>query len=102
MTSIQMPEPHLLRHFPEATVLAVLDAALVAVELALRDEHPTADELPLDAEHDVAPSLVTVYLVLTRASELRDLIHLYSAAVRRAVRYSAEACLYDQDDHNLF
>jgi hypothetical protein len=63
----------------------VLDAALVAVELTLREEHPTVDDVPFDHKHDVPPSLVTAHLIVTRIMELRELLHLYTAAVRRAV-----------------
>jgi hypothetical protein len=80
-----MPERGLLHHFPEAALLAVLDAALAAVELAIRAEHPTVDDLPLDLDHEIVPSLLTARLVLSRTGELRDLIHLYAAVVRRAV-----------------
>ena len=93
MITVPMPDPRWLPHFPEATVLAVLDAALVAAELALRKEHPTVDDVPLDPEHDVPPSLVTAHLILTRTIELRDLLGLYSAAVRRAVGHR-----FDPDD----
>jgi hypothetical protein len=84
--TIVMPDERLLHHFPEAATLTVLEAALVAAETALRAEHPTVDELPFDPEHDIVPSLLTAHLILSRATELRDLLHLYSAAVRRAVR----------------
>jgi hypothetical protein len=43
--TVAMPDQDVLRHFPEATTLAVLDAALVAVELALREEHPDRRQL---------------------------------------------------------
>lgn len=85
MLTIEMLDERVLRLFPEATVLAVLHAALAAAELALRVEHPTADELPLDPRHDIAPSLLTAHLVLSRSAELRHLLQLYSAAVVRAV-----------------
>lgn len=81
-----MPDQGVLRHFPEAALLAVLDAALAAVELAIRAEHPTVDDLPFDPDHEIVPSLLTAHLILSRAVELRQLIHLYSPAVRRAVR----------------
>jgi hypothetical protein len=42
MTALPMPDERLLRHFPEATTLAVLDAALAATELDLGEEHPAA------------------------------------------------------------
>jgi hypothetical protein len=88
-----MPEQGVLHHFPEAALLAVLDAALAAVELAIRAEHPTVDDLPLEPDHEIVPSLLTAHLILSRAVELRQLIRLYSAAVRRALG----AC-HAQDD----
>jgi hypothetical protein len=91
MTTVAMPDPRLLRHFPEATVLAVLAAALLAAELALRQEHPTVDDVPFDPEHDVPASLVTAHLILTRTIELRDLLGLYDAAVRRAVAWRLDS-----------
>ena len=84
MITIAMPGHRILRLFPETATLAVLEAALVAAESVLREVHPTVHDLPFDPEHDVAPSLLTAYLILSRATELRDLLHLYSAAVRRA------------------
>lgn len=86
MVTFAIPDERVLHHFPEAATLAVLDAALAAAESALRAEHPTVDDLPFDHDHDVAPSLLTAYLVLSRAAELRELLHLYAAAVRRAIR----------------
>jgi len=83
--TIEMPDERVLRHFPEAAVLVVLDAALAATELALRVEHPAVDELPLDPQHEIAPSLLTAHLVLSRSAELRHLLKLYFAAVQRAI-----------------
>lgn len=84
--TVTMPDEQLLHHIPEAATLAVLEAALLAAETSIRAEHSTVDDLPFDPEHDVVPSLLTAHLILSRASELRDLLHLYTAAVRRAVR----------------
>jgi hypothetical protein len=97
MITVTMPDERVLHHFPEAATLAVLDAALAAAESALRAEHPTVDDLPFDPDHDVVPSLLTAHLVLSRAAELRDLLHLYAAAVRRAVRVD-----FAHDDDGLF
>lgn len=85
MTSIPMPEPRLLHLFPEAIVLALLDAALFAAELSLRNEHPAVDDVPLDPHHEIVPELLTAHLILSRAVELRHLLELYSAAMRRAL-----------------
>ena len=93
--TLQIPDERLLHHFPEAACLAVLDAALAAVQGVLRAEHPTVDDLPFDPEHEVVPSLLTANLILARAGELRDLLRLYSAAVRRAVSHLDDA---DHDD----
>lgn len=97
MTTVTMPDQRVLYHFPEAATLAVLDAALAATDSVLRAEHPTVDDLPFDPEHDVVPSLLTAHLVLSRAAELRELLHLYTAAVRRAVRFDLAP-----DDDRLF
>ena len=56
MVTIPLPHPSVLHHFPEAATLAILDAALAAVEMTLRAEHPAVDDVPLDPEHDVVPS----------------------------------------------
>ena len=92
-----MPDQRVLRHFPEATILAVLDAALLAAELGLREEHPRLDEPPLP-EHDISSIFLTAHLMLARVIELRDLLHLYSAAVHRSVRYRFEPDPCDADD----
>ena len=97
MTTIAMPDPQLLDLFPEAAALAVLDAALVAAELVLRAEHPTLDDIPFDPEHDIVPSLLTAHLILSRSAELRDLLQLYSAAVRRAVHFQDDSDTADSD-----
>ncbi|MEO7032991.1 MAG: hypothetical protein ABI548_04065 [Polyangiaceae bacterium] len=85
MVTIEMLDERVLHQFPEAAVLLVLDAALAATELALRVEHPTVDDLPFDPQHEIAPSLLTAHLVLSRSAELRHLLQLYSAAVLRAI-----------------
>ncbi len=45
MIALPMPDHRLLRHFPEASTLAVLDAALAATELGLGEEHPAVEAL---------------------------------------------------------
>jgi hypothetical protein len=92
--TIAMPGVRALRQFPEAASLAVLEAALAAVESILQAEHPTVDDVPFDSEH-VVPSLLTAHLILSRAAELRDLIHLHSVAVRSALRTASAP---DPDD----
>jgi hypothetical protein len=91
---IAIPDERILHHFPEAATLAVLEAALAAAETALRAEHPTVDDIPFDSQHDIVPSLLTAHLVLSRAAELRDLLHLYAAAVRRAVGSDSDDGLF--------
>lgn len=85
MISIPMPDERLRRHFPEATTLALLDAALAATQLEMGEEHPAAEALLFDLRDDVPPTLLTAHLLLTRTTELRELLHLYCAAVRRAL-----------------
>jgi hypothetical protein len=83
MVNIPLPDPTALHHFPEAATLALLDAALAAVEMTLRAEHPTVDNVPLDHRHEIAPSLLTAHLIVSHCSELRPLLDLYAAALRR-------------------
>jgi hypothetical protein len=87
MVSISLPDPAVLHHFPEATTLALLDAALAAVEMSLRVEHPAVDDVPFDSDHDIVPSLLTAHLIVSRCSELRSLLDLYAAALRRCVHF---------------
>jgi hypothetical protein len=87
MLSIPLPDPTVVHHFPEATALALLDAALAVVELSLRAEHPAVDDVPLDPDHDLVPSLLTAHLIVSRCSELRSLLDLYATALRRCVRF---------------
>jgi hypothetical protein len=87
MVTIPLPHPSVLHHFPEAATLALLDAALAAVEMTLRAEHPAVDDVPLDPDHDVVPSLLTAHLIVSRCSELRSLLELYAVALRRCVRF---------------
>jgi hypothetical protein len=87
MVTIPLPDPIVLHQFPEAATLALLDAALAAVEMALRAEHPAVDDVPFDPRHDIVPSLLTAHLIVSRCSELRSLLDLYAAALRRCVRF---------------
>lgn len=85
MANIPLPDSTVLHHFPEAATLALLDAALAATAISLRAEHPTVDDVPLDLRHDVVPSLLTAHLIVSRCAELRSLLDLYAAALRRCV-----------------
>lgn len=85
MNIIPIPDHRLLSHFPEATALTVLDAALAATELALGEEHPAVEHVLCDPLSEPPPTLLLAHLVLSRTSELRHLLRLYSAAVRRAI-----------------
>ena len=95
MIKIAMPDARVQHHFPQAATLALLDAALTAAEIALRVAHPAVDDLPLDHEHDIATPLLTAHLILSRCSELRVLLDLYGAPLRRRVRFD-----HDDDGHS--
>ncbi len=95
MTDFYLLDPRFLHHFPEATVLTLLDAALQATPLTLRTEHPLVDDIPFDPHHEIPASLLTAKLIIDRCHELRDLLALYSAAVQRAVGATFET---DDDD----
>jgi hypothetical protein len=46
--------------------------------------------------HDIAPSLLTAQLIVSRWAELRSLLDLYAAALRRCVHFE------HNDDEGLF
>lgn len=98
MTVLPMPDERLLLHFPEATTLALLDAALAATQLAVGEEHPAVEDFLFNPGSDVAPTLLTAHLLLARTGELRQLLRLHCAAVRRAVG----PLQLDDDDDDLF
>lgn len=98
MITLPMPDERLLRHFPEASTLAVLDAALAATELGIGEEHPAVDGLLRDPCCELPPTLLTAHLLLNRIAELRHLLRLYSAAVRRAIG----TLHVDDPDHDPF
>jgi hypothetical protein len=90
VTLIPLPDSRVLHHFPEAATLALLDAALATAELSLRSEHPTLDDLPLDPNHDIVPTLLAAHLIVSRCAELRSLLYLYAAALRRCVDFTPD------------
>jgi len=60
---------------------------------SLRVAHPAIDDVPFDPEHDIAPPLLTAHLIVSRSAELRVLLDLYRAALRRCVNFD-----HDDDD----
>ena len=48
------------------------------------------DDVPLDSAHDIVPSLLTTHLIVSRCSELRALLDLYGAALRRCVTFDRD------------
>jgi hypothetical protein len=90
VTTLEFHDDRVLRLFPEAVTLAVLEAALVATEHVLRVEHPAVDQIPLDPEHDLDPGLLTAHLILARAAEIHHLLRLYAASLRRDVAFDSD------------
>lgn len=80
MTRIDLPEAADLRRAQDAGVLALLDAALLVAEQALRAEHPALDPgFPLAAP-ELPSDTITAILLIRRMSDLRCLLGLYAAA----------------------
>lgn len=90
VTTLVFHDDRVLRLFPEAVTLAVLEAALVATEHVLRVEHPAVDQIPFDPDNDLAPALLTAHLILARAAEIHDLLRLYASALRRDVCFDSD------------
>jgi len=98
MNALPLPDARLSYHFPEASLLATLDAALAATDLALGEEHPAAEALLLEPNAEPPATLLEAYLLRLRIGELRGLLHLYRAAVCRAIGPLDS----DQDDEDPF
>lgn len=87
MIRIELPESAELRCAQEGGVLALLDAALVVAEQALRAEHPAIDPgFPLDAS-ELPSDTITAILLIRRMYDLRRLLSLYAAAARNPPDY---------------
>jgi hypothetical protein len=84
----------LLHHFADTAPMVVLDAALAAAAAVLWDEHQPEPELLLDPDHFPESACLTSHLVISHIAELRHLLRLHLAEMKRAL----PRC----EDENLF
>ena len=78
-THVRLPSVRAARDVRERPLLAVLEAAARACEVALLAEHPTLDSSDFDDRS--APTLIAADLLLGRLVELRSLLATYLAIV---------------------
>jgi len=86
MNTLELPQSRHLRRAPHLASLALLDAAIVITEQALRVEHTELDydvaAKALEKQHP--PELRIAALVVDRLRELHALIAIYRDGARRA------------------
>lgn len=87
MISVELPETADLRAAPELAALALLHAALVVADQALRREHGDLDGL-LGFERPA--ELVAAYALGHAIHELRALLVVYAKAARRPTAHPDE------------
>lgn len=84
----------LFHHFPDVPPIVVLDAALATVAAVIWEEHLPEPALLLDPDHLPEPACMTSHLVITCIGELRHLLRLHLAEMKRALPPSQDDCLF--------
>lgn len=84
----------LFRHFADVPPIVVLDAALATAAAVIWEEHRPEPALLLDSEHLPEPACMTSHLVVTRINELRHLLRLHLAEMKRALPPSQDDYLF--------
>lgn len=84
MTTIHLPDSVDLRTMPELGALALLDAALVVADQVLEREHANLYSALERPGIERTPEVVIAYLLVRSMTDLRRLLGLYAAAVRRS------------------
>jgi hypothetical protein len=75
----------LFHQFADVPSIVVLDAALATAAAVLWEEHRPEPELLLDSEHFPEPACMTTHMVLSCISELRHLLRLHLAEMKRTL-----------------
>lgn len=83
MRSLELPDSIDLRTAPELGSLALLDAALIIAAETLRLEHADLGAVLQQADIRRPPDALIAALVAERCREMRALLRMYAAAVRR-------------------
>jgi hypothetical protein len=83
MIAVPLPESSDLRVARQRGVLALLDAALLVADQALRVEHPDFQTALNPAVPDPPPDVTAAFFLVHRIRDLRSLLLVYGAAVRR-------------------
>ncbi len=85
-------DQNLMQLSADVPLLVVLDVALVTAATVIWDEHRPEPELLLDAGHVPEPACLTSHLLIAHINELRHLLRLHLAEMKRVLPP-------DQDDH---
>jgi len=75
----------LLHQFPDVPPIVMLDAALATVAAVVWEEHRPEPLLLLDPDHIPETACLTSHLLIERIRELRHLLRLHLAEMRRVL-----------------
>ncbi len=84
----------LLHQFADVPPIVMLDAALATVSAVVWEEHQPEPLLLLDSDHIPETACLTSHLIIERIRELRHLLRLHLAEMKRVLPSS--------QDHRLF
>jgi hypothetical protein len=78
-------DDHLMQLSADVPPIVMLDAALATVATVVWDEHCPEPELLLDPDHVPETACLTSHLIIERIRELRHLLRLHLAEMKRVL-----------------
>jgi len=78
-------DDELLHQFADVPPIVILDAALDTVATVVWEEHRPEPSLLLDPDHVPETACLTSHLIIARIKELRHLLRLHLAEMKRAL-----------------
>ena len=78
-------DENLLQLSADVPLLVILDAALATAATVIWDEHCPEPELLLDRDHVPEPACMTSHLLIVHIEQLRHLLRLHLAEMRRVL-----------------
>jgi hypothetical protein len=84
LTDLDVDED-LFNEFPDVPPIMMLDAALATVIAVISAEHSPELSLLLDPDQIPEPASMSSYLVVTKITELRYLLRIHLAEMKRAL-----------------
>ena len=80
-----MSDDELLHQFADVPPIVMLDTALATVATVVWEEHRPEPSLLLDPDYIPEPACMTSHLLIARIKELRHLLRLHLAEMKRVL-----------------